>query len=73
MADLDLDAIVRIADGDRWCSGPSWRRHYGEDVLALVAEVRRLRAIVNELAIAYEDAIGCPPHISIGIVEPDRG
>lgn len=37
------------------------------------AEVRRLRAIVNELAIAYEDAIGCPPHISIGIVEPDRG
>ena len=51
----------------------NWLAHVFGDIRGLCDEVRRLRAIVNELAIAYEDAIGCPPHISIGIVEPDRG
>lgn len=44
------------------------------------AEVDRLRFentaladTINELAVLYEDQTGAPPHISTGVVEPNRG
>ncbi len=79
MPDLDLDAIeLRAVLGNR---GPT-----GIEGAAFVAEVRRLRAenaelaaavralndTVNELAILFEDHTGAPPHISTGVVEPQR-
>lgn len=45
-----------------------------EDLLyAFCDEIDRLRGLVNELAMLYEDNTGAPPHTSIGPVEADRG
>lgn len=38
----------------------------------LAAAVRALNDTVNELAILFEDHTGAPPHISTGVVEPQR-
>jgi|JI10StandDraft_1071094.scaffolds.fasta_scaffold1993569_2 hypothetical protein len=68
----------------RWCASGCGRDHgrmeqmivlsppFVQWVMALAAENADLKSTVNELAIAFEDHTGAPPHISTGVVEPQR-